>query len=362
MATARTALLALLLGALLAAGPARGADDRCRLLEAGKLHEKAGRLDEAAAHYHQAAGSAGCEAARPEFTRLARRFAADAEKQGRLHGEAQVFRRDKDAKCAQCVCDGEGCKPPAWCAELPYVCAGPVRLKAEPAASAFAWFWTAGDYPEGDRVMAKLARSKPQDLATFTLAHGHLAGARPRGDAPPPRPELLRDLEGLAATNGDGFLAEEEKASAEMLRPDSVPAPAQSLEKLERAREWLAFVPGGEAKVAARSVQRGDKLAGSDAPMWLDGAAQFYELARADRKLKDLRARATQLGDAAAKAADPAAAKRYYEIAGADARAADMERLRDEKREAAPLVQEKDDAGKAKFKAGQKSLEKELGF
>ncbi|MBE0617386.1 MAG: hypothetical protein IH608_05615 [Proteobacteria bacterium] len=362
MALARALAVAVAVSAVLYPLSTRAADDRCRLLAAGKAHEKAGRLDEALVHYYQSADNDGCEAARPEFARLAKRFAAEAEKQGRLYGEASVFRRVDDAKCAQCICDGEGCQIPVWCAALPYVCVGEGRLAVDPTASAFAWFQEARDYPEADRVVTKLARSKPQDLATFTLAHGYLSGARSRGDAPSAKPELLREVEGIAAKNGDGFLAEEEKASAEMLRPDAVPVPARSLQKLERAREWLAFVPGGEAKVAGRAVQRGDKLATSEAPAWLEGAVQFYEFAHAEGKLQALRARVKQFGDVAAKAGEPGAARRYYEIAGADAQAAEMDKLSQQKQERAPVVKEKDDAAKAKFKEGQESLEKELGL
>lgn len=332
----------------------------CRLLEVGKSHETAGRLDEAAVYYHEEAKFVDCGAARPELSRLARRFAAEAEKQGRLYSEASVFRRQADAKCAQCVCDGEGCEVPAWCETLPYFCSDAYRVGVDPAASAFAWLHEAGDYPEADRVLVQLVRSKPQDLGAFSAAHGYLSGRRSRGEAPPPRTEHLRELEGVAAKNGDALLAEEDKVSAEMLRGGALPMPDRSLDSLERARTWLVFVPGGEAKVTARAVQRGDQLASSEAPAWLEGAAQFYGFAEADAKMAALHHRAGRLGDAAAKAGNYGAARRYYEIAGADAKAADAERLEEQKREASPILRDKDDEAKAEFQKGKDTLEKEL--
>lgn len=354
--------LGLLLFAVAAATPSPAVSaSACPLLEAGRSHEKAGRLDEAAVHYHKAAIASGCEAARPEFSRLARRFAAEAEKQGRLYSEAPLLRRQADTKCAQCVCDGEGCEIPQWCATLPYLCSDAYRLGVDPSASAFAWLREAGDYPEADRVLVQLVRSRPQDLKAFSAAHGYLFGERSRGDAPPPRPEHLREIERVAAENGDALLAEEENAYGK-LRADALPVPDRSLATLDRARTWLAFVPAGEARVAARAVQRGDQLAASEAPAWLEAAVKFYGIAQADAKLEALHARASRLGDAAAKAGSYGAARRYYEIAGADAKAADVERLQEHKQEASPILKEKDDAARKEFEKGKDALEKELDF
>jgi hypothetical protein len=351
-----------LLLAVAVCSPSAGvAAGTCRLLEAGRLHEKAGRLDEAVVHYHQAARDPDCGPARTEFARLARRFAAEAEKQGRLYGETSPFRRQPDAKCAQCVCDGEGCEVPAWCETLPYLCADDYRIGADPSASAFAWLHEAGDYPEADRVLVQRVRSKPQDLQAFTLAHGYLGGKGSRGDSPPPVPGLLRELEGVAEKNGDALLREEEKASAEMLRA-AIPMPDRVLERLHQARAWLAFVPGKEDKAAARAVQRGDQLAASEAPVWLQGAVAFYDFAEAGAKVAALRDRAHRLGEAAAKAGNHGAARRYFEIAGADDKAAEMELLQEQKREASPLLREKDDKARADFEKGKEALEKELDF
>lgn len=357
----RPGLGLVLLAAAAAAPSAAFSAGDCRLLDAGRSHEQAGRLDEAAVYYRQAAMAAGCEPARPELARLARRFAAEAEKQGRLYSETPVLRLRADAKCGQCLCDGEGCEIPKWCATLPYLCSGEYRLGVDPSASAFAWFREAGDHGEADRVLVRLVRSRPQDLGAFSAAHRHLVGGASRGDAPPPKPEHLRELEGVAAKNGDALLAEEARDS-EKLPADAFPAPDRSLETLERARTWLAFVPGGEAKVAARAVQRADRLAASEAPAWMEAAVMFYDFARADAKRQALQARAARLGDAALRAGSYGAAQRYYQIAGADDKAAEAQRLREHKLEASPVIKEKDDAARADFQKGKDALEKELDF
>ncbi|MFO0775430.1 MAG: hypothetical protein U0172_12270 [Nitrospiraceae bacterium] len=216
------------------------------------------------------------------------------------------------------------------------------QFYAHGKASAFLWFETAGAFADADRVMLKAVRAKPDDIETFRAAmkvdtlSERQAGAKPHTVDAAYRAELEKTATATVAR----LLAQEEKDAARLSGSlmDASMAATQSLTTLERAAQWMAFLPGGDAAAKARAEQRGDAiLKRSDAALSSQLAVPYYKFAgsakaaqvkqQADERAKVMQKKGEQLKDAVEKS-----------------------------------VTEKSQADQSKFKKGQADLEKELGF
>ena len=196
------------------------------------------------------------------------------------------------------------------------------------------------DYPlvDADRAMLMRAKAAPESYKTASEAAAYF-------DRREGKPHL-KEVQALARSVGDKALANEEKNFS--MRKDS-------LDDLRKAGEWLGL--SGEAQRAReRASQRGGAMFAEDSLKSLERAIAYYEFADDRERVQKVRDKARNLGDAYLKKGDKKMAARYYEVAGLNDKASELEEAVDEeKRKVEGKRQEK-------FKEGQQSLEKELGF
>jgi hypothetical protein len=192
------------------------------------------------------------------------------------------------------------------------------------------------DYPlvDADRAMLMRAKAAPESYKTASEAAAYF-------DRREGKPHL-KEVQALARSVGDKALANEEKNFS--MRKDS-------LDDLRKAGEWLGL--SGEAQRAReRASQRGGAMFAEDSLKSLERAIAYYGSLTTGTRQK-VRG---PLGDAYLKKGDKKMAARYYEVAGLNDKASELEEAVDEeKRKVEGKRQEK-------FKEGQQSLEKELGF
>ena len=207
-------------------------------------------------------------------------------------------------------------------------------------AAAFDWYKRSGNDAEADRVKLKQVDASPRDHNVLSNAIDHFRYKN--NDA---RVAALRQL---AAKNAESELAGEEKAFA---------ARKESFGELGRAGDWFRLV--GEAaakKVRERAEQRGDTLVRENTHRHLEAAQRYFGIAEAKQKQKALQEKAMRLGQESEKRGETAQARDFYQLAGAGARADELER-----RSAAQ--HEKSEGKRQKqFKKDQDDLEKELGL
>ena len=192
------------------------------------------------------------------------------------------------------------------------------------------------DYPlaDADRAMLKHAKGNPDNYKIVSQAVSYF-------DSREGKPNL-KDVRSLARSGGDKVLAKEEKSFA--LHKDT-------FGELRTARQWLDLV--GEGKRAnARAEQRGDALLGDGTVKSVERALRYYDFAENKGKEKKAQERAGKLGDEAARKGDHGLAARFYALSGDEAKAAAVEKQKEQA----------ETKRQGKFKQDQKSLEKELGF
>ena len=191
---------------------------------------------------------------------------------------------------------------------------------------------------DADRAMLKHAKAAPESYKTVSEA---VAYFEQREGKP-----HLKEAHALARSAGDKALAKEEKNF--LARKDS-------LEDLSKARQWFGL--SGEAQRASeRAVQRGGAMFAEDSVKSLERAISYYEFADDRERVQKVRDKASNLGDAYLKKGDKKMAARYYEVAGLNDKASELEKAVEEEKEKAEGKRQE------KFKKGQQSLEKELGF
>ncbi len=182
--------------------------------------------------------------------------------------------------------------------------------------------------------MLKHANANPDDYKVVSQAVGYF-------DSREGKPHL-KEVRALAKRGGDKMLAKEEKTFA---------AHKDSLGDLQKAKEW--FDLAGEGKLAqARAEQRGDTLLAEGSFRSVERAFAYYAFAENPKKTNAAKTRALKLGDDALRKGDHGLAAKYYELSGDEAKAATVEKQKEE------TEQER----QKQFKKEQESLEKELGL
>ncbi len=205
---------------------------------------------------------------------------------------------------------------------------------------AFDWYERAGLTTDADRVKLRHVNAKPADSAVFGNAYDYFT----RREAA----ATLQELRALAAKNADAVFAEEERAFA---------ARSMSFDELERAGNWLRYLGDDQQKrKVARAEKRGDALAASDGLQKLENALRYYSIVDKPQKIRQVKDKALRLGDAYVKTGETTTAANFYRLAGADARAAELEK------QVAQANRKKEAGRQEQFKKEQDDLEKELGF
>lgn len=217
--------------------------------------------------------------------------------------------------------------------------------KAGRSAEAFEYYYKPysmgrADYPlaDADRAMLKHARANPDSYKIVSEAVAYFDRREGKPD--------LREVQALARSAGDKALAKEEK---------NFSARKDSLDDLGKAVEWLALA--GEAQRAReRAGQRGGALLAEDSLRDLERAISYYEFADDKFHVQEVKDKARHLGDAYLKKGEKKMAAGYYGLAGLNEKASELEKAVGEEKEKAEGRRQE------KFKEGQQSLEKELGF
>ena len=207
-------------------------------------------------------------------------------------------------------------------------------------AEAFDWFVKSKSTDDADRVMMKRAQAQPEDRSTFSTAFDYFKG---RGVA-----SSIRTLRALAMQNAKKLLASEEKQFA---------ANRDSLDTLSKAKDWLFYAEAPENRLAVeRAEKRGDTLSAETTRHFLRLSISYYDFADMPAKTKSVRDKARKLGDEAKGKGEGESAAEYYQIAGMQAQAHDVQKRTEAK--------QREDEGKRQkqFKKDQDSLEKELGM
>ncbi|MDH4134066.1 MAG: hypothetical protein OEV31_04705 [Gammaproteobacteria bacterium] len=205
---------------------------------------------------------------------------------------------------------------------------------------AFDWFEGSGNKADAARVMLKRAQARPDDRSTFGAAFDYFKN---RGPA-----DSLKTLRSLAGQNARQLLATEEKQFA---------ADRDSLDALGKARDWLYYTEAPENRLAVeRAEKRGDTLAAESTRHFLNLAVSYYEFAGKPDKTKSIRDKAKKLGDDAARKGEGEIAAEYYQIAGLQNEAREIEKRTETRRRQDEGQRQK------KFKSDQDKLEKELGL
>ena len=166
----------------------------------------------------------------------------------------------------------------------------------------------------------------------------------------------LGELKVIATKQGEKFLAEEDKIFKS--RKTSVMAQRDTLTELNRARDWFSLFQQ-ESRANDRAVKRGDTLLTEDSRKSLELAISYYSFPYDDSKekwIQKVKDKASRLGDASLKKGEKQLAADYYNIAGLDEKASQLEESNDVEKEKAETGRQ------GKFKQEQDSLEKELGL
>lgn len=236
-------------------------------------------------------------------------------------------------------------------------CSGDKRMVVNAKAGAFDWLTATGNPREADRVMLRYARTIPADKAKdFKAPLGHFRKGK---DA-----KALAKLKDVASSHVDGFLRKEPGAFNKKEVIGGFSPEKRSLNLLKRAGKWASYFGGSHLeKIKGRAVKRGDVLYKDDAfPSSLEYAVSFYRLAKDEGRIKKVRVKADRLGEKSAVRGRISKARKYFRIAGNDARADEMARLlkREEKKEKKKMHRTEEQ--KKDFRKGTKELEKEFGF
>jgi len=206
--------------------------------------------------------------------------------------------------------------------------------------AAFDWYVRGGLTADADRVKLQEVKAKPDDSVVFGSAYEYFTR---RESA-----TTLQELHALAMKSADAAFAEEERAFA---------ARAVSFDELSRAGDWLRYLGDDQRKrKAERAEKRGDTLAASDGLQRLEHALRYYDIADKPQKMQQVRDKAMRLGDGYVKTGETTTAANFYRLAGADAKAAALEK------QTAQANQKKETQRQEQFKKEQDDLEKELGF
>lgn len=207
-------------------------------------------------------------------------------------------------------------------------------------AAAFDWYERGGLTAEADRVKLLHVKSKPEDASVFGNAYDYFK--RREAEA------TLKELRALAAKNADKMLAEEERAFA---------ARMDSFEELGKAEGWLGYLGDDQLKRKVdRAEKRGDTLLVKDGLGMLENALHYYEVADKPQKVQQVKDKAMRLADGYVKTGETTTAVKFYQLAGADDKATDLEKR------TAQANQKKEAKRQDQFKQEQDDLEKELGF
>lgn len=207
-------------------------------------------------------------------------------------------------------------------------------------AAAFDWYERGDLTAEADRVKLLHVKSRPEDISVFSNAYDHFK--RREAEA------TLKELRAMAAKNADKMLADEERAFA---------ARMVSFDELDRAGDWLRYLGDDQMKrKSGRAEKRGDALIVKDGLGMLENAIRYYNLADKPQKVQQVKDKAMRLADAYVKTGETTTAANFYILAGADAKAADLEKRTKESN------QKKEAKRQEQFQQEQDDLEKELGF
>lgn len=205
---------------------------------------------------------------------------------------------------------------------------------------AFDWYERGGSVADAGRMQRKLVEASPDDITTVSHAIDFFAR---RQDA-----AQLQAMRAHALKNVDKALAAEEVQFAAVTR--------DSLQALERARDWSSYATTGEERVRARAAKRGDTLALEDGRSFLRLALSYYGAARQPDKEKKVREKALALARKHESKGEGAIAAEYYSIAG-DSGKADAVQKQSEARD-----QKAEESRQKNFKKEQADLEKALGL
>lgn len=268
---------------------------------------------------------------------------ARAEKSG---NQAQIFMAYQGALGAECASSGLVARAKANLPKLGRELAakaeadGVLYTEAPPRAdgktSAFAWFEASGNFAEADRVMLKAVHAKPEDIELFKSAWNvdGLSGRRSGGHKA--SASYRQELEKIAKTSAAKLMSLEEQ-DAKGLTADAGTlgiSASKSLEKLQRAADWMQFLPEGDKPAKVRAEQRGDTIMKRGDAGLMGGVAIGYYQFAGSPKAAQVEAKMEETMRAAEKSSEK----------GKDA------------------IVEKNAADQTKFKKGQADLEKELDF
>lgn len=207
-------------------------------------------------------------------------------------------------------------------------------------AAAFDWYKNSGNAADADRVKLKQVDASPRDKNVVSNAIDHFRYKN--NDA------RVAELRQLAAKNADLELANEEKAFA---------ARKESFDELGRAKDWFYLVSEGAAKkVRERAERRGDTLLQEDTHRHLESAKRYFGMAEAKPKEKAVQDKALRLAQAHEKKGEITQARNFYNLAGAGAKGAELEKRSEAQHKKSEEKRQK------QFTKEQGDLEKQLGF
>jgi hypothetical protein len=199
-----------------------------------------------------------------------------------------------------------------------------------------------------DRVMRNQVKAKSTDRGTFGRALDHFKRRNLDAD--------VKSLLDLALRNANDALKKEETAYAKVnaSHMNSAQALNEARKQLDEAKDWLYYLPEKQDLTRKRAEQRGDSALANDGREWLRTALSYYGFADNKKKEQAVRDKARRLADAHAKKNETRVAVEYYQIAGDDQRADELE-----KRSAAEH-EKREEKRKEGFKKETEDLEKEL--
>ena len=272
---------------------------------------------------------------------------ADVARVEKSGDKVQIFLAYQGAVGAECASDGVVAKARASLPKLGRELAakaeadGVLYTKAPPRAdgktSAFAWLEASGNFAEADRVMLKAVHAKPEDMELFKSAwHVDDLSGRRSGRDYKASASYRQELEKLAKTSAAKLMSLEEQ-DAKGLTADAGTlgtSASKSLEKLQRAADWMQFLPEGDKPAKVRAEQRGDTIMKRGDAGLMGGVALGYYQFAGSPKAAQVEAKMEATGRAIEKSS---------------------EKVKD-------AIVEKNADDQTKFKKGQADLEKELDF
>lgn len=232
--------------------------------------------------------------------------------------------------------------------------------------NAVKWYEAAGNYDQADKTMMKWVDAKPKNKGVLSIAISHFKNLKGDvfvavSDDKQRRQKAhgyLKDLEHIASVRGDNDLVEENKVFGGKIKEDGYIARSQIA--IISAKEWFWFFNDTKMGNARnRAERRGDLFftgKGEEDPGALNNALNYYEIAENEGRIKSVKARGNELGDAHARKGKLERALKYYQAVGNDAKVEELSGTAENKKE------QTEGQRKEKFKKEQGSLEKELGF